>query len=370
MSIELPLAQTTNLWHSGPSTGEMGALWGSLAVIGVIVIAALIYRGLKTGSSPLSGPRPARSASGFSRAAFRRAARATGLPEEEVRFLEDYAKALGLGNPEFVFRNQAKLDAFFKDVFRYIEKNSESEAGADELKARLFGARERLTHQHALGGPISSSRQLGRNTPLTFIAPGEESYPSVIVAVEPGGLAVEPARDAYGEAIRFKRSAKLAVFFYAQGHQGYQFPSRVVGWERIGTKETMVIAHSDEVAPLPARRHARKEMRAPCTVYRVTVTVKKAKGRDQSTARVENLPYPGTIVDISAGGIGIQSANPLPAGEFIKIEFDSASGTQAAFCKVLRMSRARIGGIMHAQFVRISRRALNAILSYVYGYAE
>lgn len=371
MSMQLPIAQTTNLWHSGASSGEMGVLWGTLAVIAVIVVAALIYRGLKGESGRSSGSKPERSSASFSKGAFRRVARGAGLGDEEVRFLEEYAKALGLTNPEFVFRNQPKLDAFFKEVFRFIEKNSDSETAAEDRKAKLFAARERLTHQHSLGVPISSSRQLGRNTPLTFIAPGEESYPSVIVAVEPGGLAIEPARDPYGEAIRFKRNAKLTVFFYAQGHQGYQFPSRVVGWEQIGTKETMIIAHSDEVAPLPARQHARKEMRAPCSFYRVSVSLKKAKGgKDQSTARVENLAYSGTIVDISAGGIGIQSSSPLQEGEFIKIEFDSNGGSHAAFCKVLRMSRTRGGGMMHAQFVRISRRALNAILSYVYGYAD
>jgi c-di-GMP-binding flagellar brake protein YcgR len=363
------IGQTTNLWHSGASTGEMGVFWVALGIVAAIVAAVLVVRGLRGESV---GPSPKRSgSSSFHKGSFRKAARSAGLPDEDVRFLEEYGRALGVSNPEFVFRNQAKLDAFFKEVFRHIDKNSESEGDADDRKALLFGARERLTHQSSIGSPVRSSRQLGRNIPLTFIAPGEESYPSVIVAVEPGGLAVEPARDPYGEPIRLKKGSKVTCFFYTEGHQGYQFMSRVAGWERIGTKELMLISHSDSVSALPARRHARREMRAPCTFYRVNVATKRVRGKEQSTARVENLPFPGTIVDISAGGIGIQSANVLQTGEFLKIEFDASEGTQAAFAKVIRMNKARnVGGVMHAQFVKISRRALNSILSFVYGYSD
>ncbi|HTX72070.1 MAG TPA: PilZ domain-containing protein [Rectinemataceae bacterium] len=369
MTANLFLAQTpSSLWVQQASQGESHVLWFIVGFIAVILVIVLIQRGVQSGSR-----RPStlgRSAT-FNRGSFRRAARGVGLAEEETRFLEGYGKALGVSNPEFLFRNQSKLDSFFKEVYRYIEKNSESEGTAEDEKARLFAAREMLTRQNAMGRPVTSTRQLGRNLPLTFIAPGEESYPSVIVAVEPGGIAVEPVRDPYGEAMRFRKGTKLSCYFYTSGHQGYQYPARVVGWERIGTKEVMVLSHSDTVSALPARRNARREMKSPCSFFRVMVNSAKSRGKTQTTARVENIPFPGTIIDISAGGVGIQSANPLQAGEFLKIEFNPDGASHAAFGKVVRMNRLRaVGGIMHIQFVRISRRTLNSILSQVYGYAD
>jgi c-di-GMP-binding flagellar brake protein YcgR len=366
MKATLILSQV--LWSSGTRQSDTSLIYIFIGIAGLVLVAALINYALKREARGVS---LSRGQASYSKSSFRRAARVAGLLDEEIRYLEGVAKALSVTNPDFIFKNQAKLDSFFKDVYRYIEKNSDSEAAAEEQKAVLFAARERITHRNSLGAPVSSSRQLGRNMPLTFIAPGEESYPSVIVAVEPGGLAVEPVHDAYGEPLRFRRGTKLTCYFYAQGHQGYQFPTKVGGWERIGDKEVMVLAHSDSVAALPARRFARREMSAPCTFYRMAVTVNKTRGKEQSSAKVENIPYPGTIVDISAGGLGIQSANPLAAGEFIKIEFTTGTGTLAAFAKVLRMNKARArGGVMHLQFVKISRRTLNAIMSYVYGYSD
>lgn len=347
---------------SGPSTGILIAI--AVAVVILIAYAVIRNRG---GSS--------RRGSSFDKNAFRKAARSVGLPEEEVRFLEEFGRALSLSNPEFVFRNPQKLDAFFKDAYRQIDKGAASETDADDRKARLFAARERLTHTSAMGGNIRSTRQLGRGAPLTFIAPGEESYPSVILAVEPSGLAVEPVSDSYGESLRFRRGTRLTCYFYAKSHQGFQFATRVIGWEKIGGKDAMVLAHSEEVSALPARRHARRETKAPCTFYRVAVTAAKSgagKGPQRNAAKVENIPFPGIIVDISAGGLGIQTASPLDAGEFVKIAFNpGGGGAQAAFAKVIRMNKAKnFGGVMHVQFVKISRQGLNAILSYVYGYAD
>lgn len=373
MTNLMVLAQApSSLWVQQASSGESHILWVIVGFVAIILIIVLIQRGLQAGSRGGSrGGSKLTRAAAFNRGSFRRAARGVGLSEEEMRFLETYGRALHVSNPEFVFRNQAKLDSFFKDVYRFIEKNSESEGAAEDQKARLFAAREQLTQRNSLGQPVTSTRQLGRNLPLTFIAPGEESYPSVIVAVEPGGIAVEPVRDPYGEPMRFRKGTKLSCYFYTVGHQGYQYAARVVGWERIGTKEVMVLSHSDSVSALPARRNARREMRSPCSFYRVVVNKSNARGKTQTTAKVENMPFPGTIIDISAGGVGIQSASPLQAGEFLKIEFNPGGASHAAFGKVVRMNRLRtVGGIMHIQFVKISRRSLNSILSQVYGYAD
>lgn len=311
------------------------------------------------------------SSGAFNKGAFRRAARLAGLSEAELRFLEPYAKALGLSNADFVFKNQARLDSFCKEAYRLIEQNSESETAAEGEKASLFAIRERFTQRAAAGKAITSTRQLGRMTPISFIVHGEESYPSIIVAVEPGGIAVEPARDSYNEIIRLRRGTRVTCYFYGAGRQGYQFESRVMGWERIGAKEVMVLTHSESVRALPARRHMRKEIKAPCTFFHITVTKEASGGKAKTHAKVDGLSFPGTIVDLSAGGIGIQTGSPLPDGTFLKIVFDPGNGTLAAFGKVVRMNRLKnFGGVMHIQFVKISQRSLNAILSHVYGYSE
>ena len=218
---------------------------------------------------------------------------------------------------------------------------------------------------------MHSTRQLGRNTPLSFITPNEENYPSVVVRAEAEGLAVEPVIDPFGEVMRFRRGTKLSCFFYTKAHQGYQFTTKVAGFQVFGERELMLLNHNDSIAALPSRQFQRRSARVPCVFFRVAVSTAKVRGKQQASARVENISLPGLVTDLSAGGMAVQSANPLAAGDFVKVVLDPGSGKQTAFGKVIRINRLKgTGGMMHIQFVKVSRKSLNAILSYVFGYGD
>jgi hypothetical protein len=342
-------------------------------VIGAGLLAVLIYAIVRNRTS-LFG----HAVVGFDKAAFRRAARDVGLDDGETRFLEEFARDANLADPGGAFSNPERIDSLFRVAYRRIDNLSTSEADAEDKKARLFVTRERLAQGAGRGEGVSSTRQLGKGMPLTFIAPGDESYPTVVLANEPAGIAIEAVMDAYGDPIRFKRGMKLTCYFYAKGHQGFQFTSRIEGWRKIDDRETIMIMHSDSVTALPSRRHSRKEGNVSCTFYRVRPGQAAAKAGAKpgaaggvSRAVVETIAYPGTAIDISAGGAGIRSANALNEGEFVKVELQLGRGSQTAFGKVIRMNRLKTrGGVMHIQFVKVPQKTLNAIRSFVYGYTE
>jgi c-di-GMP-binding flagellar brake protein YcgR len=359
-----PLLQLTNpstFWKQD-NPGEIATYWFWLIGIAVVILVVVLWR---------SGVLQGASSSAYSKRKFRTSARGVGFAEDEVRFLEGYAKALGVQDTEATLRNKTRLEAFFRDIYRSIEKTSDSETVAEERKATLFAIRERVARRATAGVPVSSTRQLGKNTPLTFITPNEENYPSVVVRSEATGLAVEPVIDSLGETMKFRRGTKLSCFFYTKAHQGYQFTTKVLGFQDFGGRLLMVLGHNDAVAALPSRQFQRRAARVPCVFYRVSVTTQKARGTQTAAARVETMSYPGIVVDMSAGGMGIQCASPLAAGDFVKVMLDSGSGNQTAFGKVIRVNRLKgSGGMMHVQFVKISRKSLNAIMSYVFGFVE
>lgn len=342
-------------------------VFGILGVLILFAVVSSILSRHKTGvrRSTLSGSLPV-----FSRSAFRKAASEAGVSDQDARFMEDFARVSRTPNPELVFKNAARMDSFFKDALRHIDKTAEAETAAVDRKSNLLRIREFLEVRSTLGPQLSSTRQLRPRTTLSFISSDETNYPSVVVAVEPGGLAVEPPPDALGQPVHFRRGTKLTVYFYGAGHQGYNFRSRVRGYEEVRGKLVLVIKHSDAITPLPSRRHQRRDLREPCTFRRVRVEVRKERGKTLKNVLVENIPFPGTAVDISAGGMSIQTANPLDAQEYLKIDFDVGEGNYAAFGIVVRTNRLRGGGVMHVRFVKASRKAINSVLSYVYGYSD
>ncbi|HUX36674.1 MAG TPA: PilZ domain-containing protein [Rectinemataceae bacterium] len=362
MSPLLQLNPNT-FWAQDQGGGSNSAWWMWVLAIALVVIILIAV-----GMSARGAPKPKSS---FNKRNWRRGARAFGLSEDELRFLEGYARNLGVSNPDATLRNKTRQESFFKEAYRSIEKNSDNELDAEERKATLFEIRERIARRDAQGMPIHSTRQLGRNIPISFITPSEENYPTVVVRSEQQGLFVEPVVDPLGELIRFRRGTKITCFFYTKAHQGYQFVTRVAGFQSVGERELMILAHNDSVAALPSRQHQRRETRVPCNYYRIAVTTKNTKGKPEASARVEGIGFPGIVTDLSAGGMAIQAATTLAPGEFLKVVLDPGAGKQSAFGKVVRLNKLRgSGGMMHIQFVKISRKSLNAILSYVHGYID
>jgi hypothetical protein len=339
-----------------------------LIIAGIALAAFLLFQAIKY----IRGPSAKKAITGaFSTMAFRRAARAAGLGDEDAAFIETYAKRSGISNPEYLFRNEDKLDSFFKSVFSKLERESDSESVTEANKARLFAIRELIDAARSDRDVVTSTQELARRTPLSFVTPRDENYPSLVLAVEPGGLAVEPARDEYGEIKRFVPLTKLTFFFYTRNQQGFRFTTRVKGYAKVDGKPAMVIGHSNSVIALPSRQHARRDMNAPCRFSRVDMISDGAKKAASYTAVAGKTAYPGVLVDVSAGGCSIRTAAPLSPGDYLKIEFASNNRMHAIYGQVLRFARIGTrGGTMHIRFVKGSRKTLNDIMAFVYDYAD
>jgi c-di-GMP-binding flagellar brake protein YcgR len=304
----------------------------------------------------------------MSRGAFKRRALDFGFSSTEAEFLDFYARKLGVLSPNSIFGSKTQLDTFMKNAFKYIEQHAETEEMAEEQKHNLFAIREALGARTSSGSSIRSTRQLKSKTPLSIVTAKEAHYSSILVINESRALYLEPALDAFGGPIRFPGGSKLTVYFYMGNHVGYSFQTRSKGMVDIDGRRLLSIAHSDKIKPLPARRNQRVELRISARYYLVHVNAAKDRGKVVKTVQVEKAAVAGIIVDLSGGGLSLQTISPSNAGEFVKLEFDLGMGMRTAYATVIRVSKTRSGALMHLKFVRIARKTVNEIRSVVYGY--
>jgi c-di-GMP-binding flagellar brake protein YcgR len=335
-----------------------------IAVIVVSFVGWLVKRLSSDGDISFgSGKSPT-----LSRGAFKRRALDFGFSSTEAEFLDFYARKLGVLSPNSIFGSKTQLDTFMKNAFKYIEQHAETEEMAEEQKHNLFAIREALGARTSSGSSIRSSRQLKSKTPLSIVTAKEAHYSSILVINESRALYLEPALDAFGGPIRFPGGSKLTVYFYMGNHVGYSFQTRSKGMVDIDGRRFLSIAHSDKIKPLPARRNQRVELRISARYYLVHVNAAKDRGKIVKTVQVEKAAVAGIIVDLSGGGLSLQTISPSNAGEFVKLEFDLGMGMRSAYATVIRVSKTRSGALMHLKFVRIARKTVNEIRSVVYGY--
>jgi hypothetical protein len=363
MNDTILLAQITYWKESDPRQTLL-----FFGVLGGLIVFAILYswlRNLAQGGSPNKASSPART---FSRGSFRRKAYEAGFSDTESDFLEQYARKLGTTNPAAIFSSRTQLDSFMRSSFKYIERHADTEESAEENKAKLFALREALGMRLSSGTQIRSTRKLQTRTPLSMVTARDATYASILIANESKALYVEPALDAFGQPIRFPWLSRITVFFYTGNHIGYSFKTRSGGMINMDGRTLLALYHSDKVAPLPSRRNQRRESRLSCHFYLLHVRAVKDRGKIVKNIQVEKAAVAGILTDLSAGGASMQTMSPVKSGEFIKLEFDVGNGNRMAYASVVRTNRLRNGASMHLKFVKISRKTVNEILAYVYGY--
>jgi c-di-GMP-binding flagellar brake protein YcgR len=349
-----------------------------IGLVVIIVISSLIRAARKGGGkaqagggASVSGRASQSGGKKLSSWQFRRFARNYGLDADQTEFLEHYARSYGVSDAGFLFQNTKALDKLLKKAYDEIEGSSDSEEIIEGRKRIVFGIRERMELVKSQGKVVRSTRELSDGQAIGLLSEDNENYPSRVVAVGPSGIIATVPTDALGTEMRFKKGSKAKVVFYAKNGQGYSFMTKVMGYEARRSGSVMQISHSDHVQMLPSRKHKRRELNSSCYFYYVSVETVREGRKERKKAVVDKRRIMGTIIDISAGGCSIKTANPLSQGEYLKIEFDTNRGTANVLGKVVRVNKGGgIGGIMHVQFARSSLKTLNDIRSYVYGYAE
>ncbi len=333
---------------------------GALAIIFLVVV---LVRWLMNGAQM-----PAKQPT-LSHGSFKRQATNTGFTKAEIIFLEDYARKMGIINPQAIFGNAGRLDSFMKNAYKYIEKNAKTEDDAEMQKHQLFAVREIVGQRIQSGDALKSTRALEKQMPLSLVNNQDAHYPTVLIANEPEAMYVEAPHDAFGENIHFNRGAKLNVFFYTGNHAGYQFKTRTGSTVETNGRTLLALAHSDDVSPLPSRKHERTQARIPCRYFLVHVLLSGSGKSATKTIKTEKAAISSIIVDLSAGGMSLQTSSPVSAGDIIKIEFEIGNGMKAVFGSVIRVNRMKNGFAMHIRIIKITPKTRNEILAYVYNYS-
>ncbi|MBU0936404.1 MAG: PilZ domain-containing protein [Spirochaetes bacterium] len=347
-----------------------------VGAIAFLIIVSKIVKAIRNGgsggktssSSGSFGSSASTTTKTLSHGSFLRQASTAGFSANEAAFLERYARQLNIINPSTIFADSNKLDSFMQSVYKNIEHYAKTEDMAEEEKAQLFAIREAAGHRMKTGRIIHSTHQLKPKLPISMQNNKGNNYSTILLKNDSSGMFIEQPKDAFGDYIRFRRGAKLTTFFYTGNHQGYQFKTKVQRSVEINGRSYLILGHSSSISSLPSRKHERTAVHLACRYFRVQVQV---SGHGKNTKRIVNTEksaIAGIITDVSVGGLSIQTVTPLPAGEFIKIQFDAGFGDRIAWANIVRTNRLRNSFAMHVKFVKISRKTANELHALVFSY--
>jgi hypothetical protein len=344
-----------------------------LSGIGGIVLVVLVVNLLKNGLNfgTKRGGGGASTQRHFSTFALHSAAKPYGLDHDQIKVLEYVFRTAGVTDPVHTLSLPAVLDKHFKRAYKQIEKSANTEEEAQQRLAMLFSVRNTIDIVQNTSAQAPTTQQLSVNQAAVLTA-NQESYSVKVLSVKGDGILVDCPRNAIGTLIRFPRGTRVTLAFFTKTNKGFSFNSQVLGVIDTPSGPAIQLSHSGRPKAMTQRRFRRRQSVLACGYYFVRVEETKNK-KNSPRMVVDPKRYTGNVVDISVGGCAIKTNVSIPVGSRLKIEFEYYRSVLpvAVLGQVLRINRGGIAStIMHIKFLKVPRKAMNAINTIVFEYGE
>jgi c-di-GMP-binding flagellar brake protein YcgR len=343
-----------------------------LVGLGVILVIGLLSSIIKNGLGLKAGSKGGKGSSTprhFSFFALRRVAKDYGLNNDQTKVLEYVLKSNGVVDPERTVENPTVLDKHFKRAFKQIERAAGSEEEAQQKLAVLFSVRNTIDVRHntSPGAPATQSLSSGMAAVLSV---NQDSFPVKVISSKTDRVVVECPRSAVGSVIKFPRGTKVNLAFFTKNSKGFSFDSQVIDKADTSYGPALHLTRNRQAKAMTQRRFRRKQAILNCDFFMVHLEDTKSK---KPRMVVENRRMKGSITDISIGGLAMKTQYPLSAGSRLKIELDYSSNAPpvAVLGQILRINRSGIANtVIHVKFLKVPRKAMNAINSLVFEYGD
>jgi hypothetical protein len=340
------------------------------SALAIFIIVRLIMRaagvaGPGGGSKGVSSA-PVRKFSGF---ALRRATRSYGLNRDQTKMLEFVFKNDGVTDPERVISNPVLVDKHFKRAYRTFERHIENDEVAQIQIARLFSTRNAIEFAQNIAANGSPPRiTIGMTAVL---AAGGDSHPVKVLNVRGDHITVECPTNTLGTPVKVSKGARIVLSFFTKTSKGFAIEGQVIGIPSTPTGPALELIRASRSKNLVQRRFKRQQVGISCYVRPVKIE-ETGKGRQKKVKMtVDRRRFTGAIQDISIGGCAIKTNAGITAGSRVKIEFDyGGSAGVAVLGQVLRLNRTGFNTVMHTKFLKVPKRAMNAINIAVFRYNE
>ena len=346
-------------------TGGIVAVFVIFLIIGANVNKNRSTAGTGGGSSKPVSPRAGRKK-------FRKHSKKLGLTQLQVRLLEDIAKRYKVPSPINFFTNPKIFNTTMKKAIVDYENGSYAPQVRESYKMALFNVKQKLDRYSGIKKSFNTTRQLKNGLNITLVSDSKIRYQSHIVANLKDSVCVSLPQQPDGNFIRWKKWQPLEVSFWEKGDKGFAFKTKVMGYSNVKNETCIMLQHSNSLSQSQQRRYPRKALGKHCYFFKINImTIGRGKTKQKKAVLADAKGRLGNILEISAGGCSIKSANSLQKGELIKINLDMNQKKMGILGKIVNTRREGLGTtIMHIQFTTISRTNMNSIHTFVYGIEE
>jgi hypothetical protein len=297
---------------------------------------------------------------------FYQLARTRGLTKEESDLLRRLVQAQGLQRPSLIFTSMTILDSAIQRAVRRLGMQELRGESKDDIINAYYRLRNKIARGKA-GRSVSNTRAIPIDSKIRMNLQKYGFFTVTVNRNEPEYLGVTIPPLPPDRSIPWNRQ-KVKCWYWRENDAGYVFETKVNNVIVTSGLQTICLRHTDQVSRVQKRTYPRKNVRFPVVYSRVRVVDEGGKKRAFVDKKETHW---GTIIDISVGGLSVETTVPLDRNSYIRTEFELREELKVVgFGKVKRIERnpVRRTWNMHIQFTKIDKKYRNEIFAVLYNY--
>jgi hypothetical protein len=297
---------------------------------------------------------------------FYQMARTRGLTKEESDLLRRLVQAQGVQRPNLIFTSMTILDSAIQRAVRRLGMQELRGESKDEIINAYYRLRNKIARSKA-GRSVANTKAIPIDSRIRINLQKYGSFTVTVNRNESEYLGVTIPSLPPDKSIPWNRQ-KVKCWYWRENDAGYVFETKVSNVILTSGLQTICLKHTDQVSRVQKRTYPRKNVRLPVVYSRVRVVDEGGKKRAFVDKKETHW---GTIVDISVGGLSVETTVPIDLNSYIRTEFELKEELKVVgFGKVKRIERnaARRTWNMHIQFTKIDKKYRNEIFAVLYNY--
>jgi c-di-GMP-binding flagellar brake protein YcgR len=297
---------------------------------------------------------------------FNQIAKLRGLNKDEAALLRGLVVANKLSKPSLIFSSMNIMDSCIQRQVRKLSLQEVRGESKEDLINRYYRLRNKVVRNRDVRG-LSTTRAIPLGARMRAEVQNYGQYSVQVNQNEEEFLGISIPVLPPGKYVPWNKK-RVKCLYWKEEDASYIFESKVIDVIVTDEIQSICLKHVDQITRSQKRFYPRKSVRLPVYFSRARVVVEGGKKK----AKVDRKDtHWGTIIDISVGGLSIETAVPFNRNNFIKVEFELREDYKmGALGKVKRIEKnaARNTWIMHIQFIKIETKDKNEIFAVLYNY--
>jgi c-di-GMP-binding flagellar brake protein YcgR len=345
---------------STPTTAQVIILVIVIFIIGI----GLFIAARRTGGGGTRKKGAAAAGTGWH--SFNQIAKLRGLNKDEAGLLRGLVVANKLSKPSLIFSSMNILDSCIQRQVRKLSLQEVRGESKEDLINRYYRLRNKVVRNRDVRG-LSTTRAIPLGARMRAEVQNYGQYSVQVNQNEEEFLGISIPVLPPGKYVPWNKK-RVKCLYWKEEDASYIFESKVIDVIVTDEIQSICLKHVDQITRSQKRLYPRKSVRLP--VYFSRVRVVEEGGRKKAVVDRRDTHW-GTIIDISVGGLSIETAVPINRNNFVRVEFELREDYKmVAFGKVKRIEKnaARNTWIMHIQFTKIEKKDRNEIFAVLYNY--